>query len=148
MAIDLQFIQSPDGEWDIDFENGDFKMTDGLDTALYLSIFGEARASRSQIRDSRLRRGHFTNIFSNIEGYEIGNTSWINIDQGKNTTNNLNQIIDQWNNGIKWMIDDNIISKAEIKADNLGSSIIAEINITSKSQQDSNYYNLFINTFN
>ena len=77
MAIDIQFVQDEDGDWDIDFENGDFKLTDGLDTALYLSIFGEKRATSSEVAIPELRRGHFTNEFSSVENYQIGNTAWI-----------------------------------------------------------------------
>ena len=51
MTIDIKFKQIA-GDWDIDFLNGDIEMTNGLDTALYLSVLAEKRASLSQVSES------------------------------------------------------------------------------------------------
>lgn len=148
MARDIEFIQDDDGNWDIDFASGDFKMTDGLDTALYLSIFAEKRASASEVTVPQLRRGHFTDEFSSVEGYQMGNTSWIEIDQAKDTDSNVSLIESKWTEGLSWMIEDNIVAKTSVSAIKESGSITAEINLTNQSEQDSSYFNLFINTFN
>jgi phage gp46-like protein len=147
MARDIKLFQDEDNNWDIDFENGDFALTDSLDTALYLSVFAEKRASETQVTVPLLRRGHFTNEFSLVEDYQIGSLFWLYSYQAKNTDSNLSLIEGTVNEGISWMIEDNIISDVEVTGAKKGSGINLEINLTNKSQSDSNYYNLFINTF-
>ncbi len=148
MAQDIELSQDETGNWDINFENGDFALTDGLDTALYLSVFAEKRASDTQVTVPILRRGHFTNEFSLIDNYQIGSLLWLYIDQAKNTDQNLSLIEGTVNEGLQWMLDDNIVSNIEVAGSKELGGVDLEINLTNKSQDDSNYYNLFINTFN
>lgn len=147
MARDIKLLQDTNNNWDIDFENGDFALTDSLDTALYLSVFAEKRASETQVTVPLLRRGHFTNEFSLVEDYQIGSLFWLYSDQAKNTEANLSLIEGAVNEGISWMIEDDILSDVKVTGTKEGSGIGLEINLTNKSQNDSNYYNLFINTF-
>lgn len=147
MARDIKLKQDSNSCWDIDFLNGDFELTDGLDTALYLSVFGEKRASRSEVTEPTLRRGHFTNEFSAIQDYEVGSKLWLFIDQAKNTESNLLSIENTVSEGLSWMIDDNIISDSEVEAQRVDGGVEININLTNQTQEDSNYYNLFINTF-
>lgn len=147
MARDIKLLQDTNKNWDIDFDNGDFALTDSLDTALYLSVFAEKRASETQVTVPLLRRGHFTNEFSLVEDYQIGSLFWLYSDQAKNTQDNLSLIEGAVNEGISWMIEDNILSDVKVTGTKEGSGIGLEINLTNKSQNDSNYYNLFINTF-
>ena len=88
MTIDIKFKQIA-GNWDIDFLNGDIEMTNGLDTALYLSVLAEKRASLSQVSESTLRRGHFANDFNDIIGYQVGCLLWLYAKQAKNFEINL-----------------------------------------------------------
>lgn len=147
MARDIKLFQDQQNNWDIDFENGDFALTDGLDTALYLSVFAEKRASETQVTVPLLRRGHFTNEFSLVEGYEVGSLLWLYTDQAKNTDDNLFLTETTVTEGLSWMVEDSLIAKSEVSATKDGSNVAIEINLTNKSQKDSSYYNLFINTF-
>ena len=146
MAIDIKFKQDSNNDWDIDFTNGDFEMVSGLDTALYLSVFGEKRAAASQVTEPTLRRGHFTNEFSNVEGYEVGSLMWLYTSQSKNTESNMSLMQDSVTEGLKWMIEDEIISKTDIAATRTISGITLDINLINKLQKDSKYYNLFVAT--
>ena len=148
MSSDIKLIQDEKGAWDIDFANGDFELTNGLDTAIYMSVLCEKRASSSEVTEPRLRRGHFANEFSTVQGYEIGSKLWLFTKQAKNTESNLADIEDTVKNGLQWMIEDSIVSKVEVKATKLVSQIKIEVNLTNKTKEDSNYYNMFINTFN
>ena len=114
MAIDLKFKQDSNGDWDIDFANGDFELTDGLDTAVYMSVFCEKRASSSQVSEPNLRRGHFTNEFSKKEGYQVGSFFWLYTEQAKNIDSNLRLIEGAIGDGLAWMIEDNIFSKTKV----------------------------------
>ena len=137
MAIDLKFKQDSKGNWDIDFANGDFELTNGLDTAIYMSVFCEARASASQVSEPTNRRGHFTNIFNRVEGYQVGSLLWLYTTQSKNTESNLKLI---------WMIEDGLISKIEVTATKSGTGVDLNIGLINELQKDSKYYNLFLAT--
>jgi phage gp46-like protein len=147
VSSDIKLKQDENGNWDIDFANGDFELTDGLDTAIYLSVLSDKRAAISEVREPILRRGHFTNEFSSIEGYEIGSKLWLYTEQAKNTEDNLLLIENAILDGLKWMIDDNITSKTQVVVTKGGNRVNIEVNLTSKTQEESNYYNMFINTF-
>jgi phage gp46-like protein len=146
MAIDLKFKQDSNGDWDIDFANGDFELTDSLDSAVYMSVFCEKRASSSQVSEPNLRRGHFTNEFSKIEGYQIGSLFWLYTQQAKNTDSNLRLLEGAVSDGLAWMIEDNIFSKVKVKATRSISTIKLEIELINKLQKNSRYYNLFAAT--
>tara|TARA_R110000787_G_scaffold11537_1_gene38112 strand:+ start:4702 stop:5142 length:441 start_codon:yes stop_codon:yes gene_type:complete len=146
MAIDLKFKQDSKGNWDIDFANGDFELTNGLDTAIYMSVFCEARASASQVSEPTNRRGHFTNIFNRVEGYQVGSLLWLYTTQSKNTESNLKLIEGAVFNGLKWMIEDGLISKIEVTATKSGTGVDLNIGLINELQKDSKYYNLFLAT--
>ena len=146
MAIDLKFKQDCKGNWDIDFANGDFELTNGLDTAIYMSVFCEARASSSQVSEPTNRRGHFTNIFNRVEGYQVGSLLWLYTTQSKNTESNLKLIEGAVFNGLKWMIEDGLISKIEVTATKSGTGVDLNIGLINELQKDSKYYNLFLAT--
>jgi phage gp46-like protein len=143
MAIDLKLKQDSNGDWDIDFANGNFELTYGLDSAVYMSVFCEKRASSSQVSEPNLRRGHFTNEFSKIEGYQVGSLFWLYTQQAKNTDSNLRLLEGAASDGLAWMIEDNIFSKVKVKATRSISTIQLEIEPINKLQKNSRYYNLF-----
>lgn len=147
MSSDIKLKQDDDGNWDIDFANGDFELTDGLDTAIYLSVLADKRAASSEVREPILRRGHFTNEFSSVEGYEVGSKLWLFTEQAVNTEDNLLSIENAVLDGLKWMVDDNITSKTQIIVTKGGSRVNIEVNLTNQTQEESTYYNMFINTF-
>ncbi len=148
MTRDIKLIQDDKGAYDIDFSNGDFDLTDGLDTAIILSIFDEKRATKTQISESLLRRGHFTNEFSDVETYEVGSRQWLFTEQAKNSESNLSLLENSIRDGLQWMLQDNIISNITVEASKSEGNINLEINLEGKSKDDSTLYNTFINTFN
>lgn len=147
MARDIKLIQDKRNSiWDIDFENGDFALTEGLDTALYLSVLGEARASESQVANPVLRRGHFTNIFSDVQDYEIGSLLWF-FSQQPNTESNKTLTEDSIRKSLQWMLDDSIVSNAEVLVSRNSNGYKVDVSLTNQEQDQSNYYDLFIKTF-
>lgn len=146
MARDIKLFQDKDGNWDIDFENGDFALTEGLDTALYLSVLGEARASESQVANPVLRRGHFSNIFSKVQGYEIGSLLWF-YSQQPNTESNKTLAEDSVRESLQWMLDDSILSNTNVSLSRNSIGYNIEANLTGQDQNSGNYYDSFIRTF-
>ena len=147
VSSDIKLTQDDNGGWDIDFADGDFELTNGLDTAIYLSVLADKRASVTEVTEPILRRGHFTNEFSDVEGYEVGSKLWLYTEQAKNTEDNLLLIESSVLDGLRWMIDDNIVSKTQVVATRGSSRVNIEVNLTNKTQEESTYYNMFINTF-
>lgn len=148
MAIDLKFNQDSLGKWHLDTENGDLKKTDSLDTAIYISLFGEKRASISQVSEPTLRGGHFSNEFSEVPGYEEGCLFWLYTSQATLTDKVLAKINDSVRNGLKWMVEDKIITKVNSVVTKVNGGVNIEVNIKNGFEKDSKYYNLFVNLTN
>jgi len=142
MSIDLK-INNTNGFWDLDIENGDLAKTDSLDTAIYMSVFCEKRAEK--ISDPMNRRGHFTNQFAPVSGYQVGSLLWLYTEQAKNTDSNLSLIQSSVRDGLKWLIDDKIISKINVSTTKKESSVNIDIELINQRQSNSKYYNLFVN---
>jgi len=148
MAIDFKFKQDELGKWDIDFAGGDIETTQGLDSAIYLSILSENRASASQIKDARLRRGHFTNEFNNIQNSEVGSLVWYYSGQVVNTQSNASLIQDAIADSLSWILDQGIASDLEVSVEKKGSGLNIDIELISELTPENQYYNLFFNTVN
>ena len=148
MAIDFKFKQDEFGNWDINFAGGDIETTQGLDSAIYLSILSENRASASQIKDARLRRGHFTNEFNNIQNSEVGSLVWYYSGQVVNTQSNASLIQDAIADSLSWILDQGIASDLEVSVEKKGSGLNIDIELISELTPENKYYNLFFNTVN
>ena len=142
MAIDLK-INDAKGYWDLSIENGDLAKTDSLDTAIYMSVFCEKRAEK--INNQINKRGHFTNLFSLVSGYQVGSLLWLYTEQAKNTDANLSLIQSSIKDGLKWLIEDKIVSKINVSANKADTGVNIEISLINKLQSNSKYYNLFLN---
>ena len=91
------------------------------------------------------KRGHFTNQFSPVSGYQVGSLFWLYTEQARNTDANLSLIQSSIKDGLKWLIEDKILSKIEVNATKSGAGVNVEINLINKLQSNSKYYNLFVN---
>ena len=74
---DILLEQDEDNIYDISFENGDFKLTDGFDTAIVLSLFTDARADSSEVSEPILRRGWIGNEQNENEDDNFGSKIWL-----------------------------------------------------------------------
>jgi phage gp46-like protein len=147
MTRDVKLFQRPSSLFDIDFENGDIALTDGLDTALYMSVFCEQRALSTEVSDPLQRRGHFTNDFSDIDGYEVGSKFWLYTARATNTERNaelLQKTVRE--DGLQWMIDDAIVKDVAIDITRVSDKVTLDIKLTTI-QDDTLYYQTFLNTF-
>lgn len=99
--VDALLELTPAGYYDISFSDGDIKKTKGLTTAIFLSIFTDARASASQIEQPERRRGWIGNIGNQVE---MGSTNWI-YEQARLTNATTNGLIDSTRTALQWLID-------------------------------------------
>lgn len=75
-AIDVRFNQD-NGYFDFDIaEDGDFELTEGLDTALPITFYTNQRADASENKNSLNRGGWYGNLLS-IYSTEIGSKIWL-----------------------------------------------------------------------
>lgn len=144
MSRDIKLNQDK-GYFDISFKNGDIETIDSLETALYMSILSERRATGSEVPNSILRRGHFTNEFNDIRGYEIGSKLWLYTDNNINTEENEELLKGAIKDSLNWLIEDKICKEINIESTINKDSINLNIELVGESQDNSQYYNLFIN---
>ena len=91
------------GQVDIDIQNGDIVTTNGLYTAVYLSVFCESR-------DKEQGGGWFGDVFEDVY---TGSRLWT-LAREKRTAKVLNSAIAIVNECLEWLIDDGIAKKIEV----------------------------------
>jgi len=116
--------------FDIDFQNGDIKYCNDLKTAIFMSIFCEKRADRSQVEQIDIRRGHFANEFNLISDYEVGSYFWLYTSQNKVEESTKEDLQDTITEGLQWLIDDNYLTDIECNVDILNNQYIINITTT------------------
>lgn len=144
-GIDLA-LEQIDGVFDvsIDLATGDFKLVDGFETALTMSLFCERRADESEVPTAELRRGWWGNEVG-PEGFEIGSKLWL-LDQSRKLQKTLNDTIDFARDGTKWFIDDGHLVSIDITSGfNNGLNLDLKLN-RSNSATESFSYELWENT--
>ena len=127
--IDIE-LNNDKNLFDINFENGDIKYCKDLKTAIFMSIFCEKRADRSQVEQIDIRRGHFANEFNLISDYEVGSYFWLYTSQHKVEESTKEDLQDTITEGLQWLIDDNYLSDIECNVDILNNEYIINITTT------------------
>ncbi len=124
---DIVLEKNTNGLYDILFENGDFKLTDGLDTAILMSLLIDKRADESEVFEPELRRGWIGNEQNEDEDYDIGSKLWL-IYQARANQNTLNRAIDYAKDGLIWMINDGLIKDVQVTGEIENENIILTVN--------------------
>ena len=111
--IDVKLIIDADGRFDISFTEGDFTLEDGFDTALYASLFTDARAPANLVPVPEHRRGWMGDIVSPVEGRSLGGLLWL-VDQRRLTQDTLNDSISYARKSVKWFIEDKWLNGIDV----------------------------------
>jgi len=98
--IDVE-LNKDQGYYDISFENGDFKKIKGMDTAIWLSIFTDARASESQVTSPEDRRGSINDLNNPVE---MGSLNWL-YEQARLIRATVNGLMDTTKTCLSWLVD-------------------------------------------
>lgn len=143
MTIDL--ILNPYGQtYDITLsEEGDLGNGDFLDTSILYSIYGERRASESEVPISSLRRGWIGN-----EGkdFENGSKGWL-FEQARRTQSNLNELAGVLQDSLSWLVDDGFLERVNVRVFLESGFTKAHISLYRfNSEVDHRYYLLWENT--
>lgn len=150
MAIDLKLTEdSTNGLYDVSFLNGDFETVNSFDTSLTVSLFGDARATESQIPQAHLRRGWWGNEFDDdFPIYQLGSRLWL-LHQARNTQDTLNSAIDFTKESLQWLVDKGHAKSVEVTGQRTTNNITLAITINrGNSVVETRYYDLWDNTGN
>lgn len=110
---DIKLEQSIPGIFDVVIENGDLACTQGFETAIWVSLFTDARASASQVLNPKYRRGWPGNMVSPVENRQLGGLLWL-VDQRRLNQATLNEAIDYANDSLSWFVEDGLVKKVEV----------------------------------
>lgn len=125
---------------DISIENGDFKIENGFDTAILVSLLTDARAPESKVIRPEDRRGWLGNIESQVDGRDLGGLLWLS-DQRRLNQDTLNEVVDYARKALAWFVEDTIALRVTVTGEIVPISGIAlSIDIVSLEGITSNYY--------
>lgn len=135
MSLDIALAKNSDGYYDIDFSStGDFVLTNGLDTAIQMSVLCEKRADESEVIRSDYRRGDWSDTLNEVDGYEVGSKLWL-LDSARTNEESINNGVDSINDGLQWMIDDLLVQSVEASGNLTTRGITFTVDITQKDNQ-------------
>ncbi len=134
------------GYHDIGFTNGDFTLTQGLETALLMSVYCEKRADASEVPASEMRRGWWGNLVLGYGDYEIGSKLW-ELEQARKDNVTLGLTKTYTVDGFQWLIADNLAKEIKVDSSFIVNGIQIEIDIViSQNKTISESYELWQNT--
>jgi len=145
MKTDLKLVREVGTNiYDIDFDSdGDFLMIEGLDTSILMSVFGEKRATASELIEPIFRRGDWSNELNDVIDYQVGSLYWL-LEQARADQESLNLAIDALEDGLSWMIDDALVKEVSVDGDIIDNEMILRIELTQKNDQIDTYrFNAF-----
>jgi phage gp46-like protein len=138
MSLDLKLTADANDVYDIGFtSSGDLEMTDGLETAILMSILCEKRTDASEIINPKYRRGDWSNELNDVEGYEVGSKLWL-LDQARVNQESFNVGLDALQEGFEWMLEDDLVKSVEIDGE-FDSNISYDIDITKQDDKINRY---------
>jgi phage gp46-like protein len=107
---DYALILDDEGRIDIDFASGDIVPDEGLETAVLISLFSDARATEDQIpaidRDGDLR-GYWGDVRPQVAGDQTGSLLWV-LKRAKQLNQTLADAREYAQKSLKWLMDDGI----------------------------------------
>jgi len=132
--------------YDISFVNGDFALTDGMETALLMSVFCEKRASASEIPAPELRRGWWGNTVYGFDNYEIGSKLWL-LEQARRDNITLGLAKTFTADCFQWLIEDNNAQGINVDSSFIVNGIRIDVDIViSQNKTISKSFDLWQNT--
>lgn len=111
--VDLAFVMTEEGYFDLAIEDGDFVTTDGFDTALLMSIFCHKRASASEVGFPQNRRGWWGNEALGFDNYNIGSKLWL-LEQARNNKETLNDAKTYTEDSLTWFLTDRFLDNTVV----------------------------------
>jgi len=120
-------LEKSDEYFDISFEDGDFKLTEGLDTSIIMSLLVDIRAEASEVTEPSLRRGWIGNEQNDDPDHEVGSKLWL-LEQARNNQNSINRGISSATECFQWFLTDEIAKDVNVSGESTSSDKI-ELNV-------------------
>lgn len=118
MAEDIKIIYDKETDsFDIDYSNGDLVREDGLESAVLISLFSDARVSSDEADDPEDLRGWWGDLTT--EDDQIGSKLWL-LQRSKTVKDNLTKARRYIEQALQWMIDDGVAIKIEAETFRFG----------------------------
>lgn len=100
----------------LQLENGDLKVEQGLETAVIISVFSDQRVTNEELPPGiEFKRGWWADLFPEVEGDRIGSKQWI-LNRSTNTLETVAQLENLVRESLQWMLDDGVASAIEVSA--------------------------------
>lgn len=108
--VDLAYEQDDEGVFDlvIDEDMADFETTDGLESAIVVSLFSDRRAYRDEVGDPMKRRGWIGDLVSGVPGDLHGSGIWL-YEQSRLTQEVVTGIRQEAEQALEWMIQEGLV---------------------------------------
>ena len=126
---DIAYEQDADGIFDlaVDADTRDWSMTRGLDSALFVSIFSDARAFSDEVADPMRRRGWTGDLVSDVPEDRHGSTLWFFEQARSDRSEDIRQSV---YDSLEWLIDVGLITSREVSVAPIPASRLMEIQVT------------------
>lgn len=111
---DLAYGQDADGHYDlvIDDEAGDFAVTQGLDSAIFVSLFSDRRAREDEVADPLRRRGWIGDLVAEVAGDVHGSGNWF-YEQARLDDDTRLGLRDESEAALDWMVAERLARTVE-----------------------------------
>lgn len=107
---DLAYEQDDEGIFDliIDEDQADFETTDGLESAIVVSVFSDRRAYKDEVGDPMRRRGWIGDLVSEVPGDLHGSGLWL-YEQSRLTQEVVTGVRQEAEQCLEWMIQEDLV---------------------------------------
>jgi phage gp46-like protein len=102
---DLKKVMNADGLFTLSLVNGDFEVIDGMETAVLVSLYTDARLDESEVKTPLMRSGWIGNIMT--QGRQLGGKLW-KFENSPVTTSYLANAKEATQRSFDWMINDKV----------------------------------------
>lgn len=99
---------------DLARDGGNILTTDGLESAVLISLFTDRQADPSDVPKDMGLRGFWGDEFAEVEGDKIGSRLWVLLRSAKYTQDFRLKGIGFAQESLKWMIDDGIAESIDV----------------------------------
>lgn len=135
--------------FDISFKDGDIELDDSFNSTIITSLFSDARADESEIKQPQNRRGFWGDEISDDPTDPYGSKLWL-LDQSRLTDNTVLNARDYARLSLNWFVKTGLSRLIEVKVTKFGLSTIRLFIkiINNDNSVEQKYYDMWRNTGN
>lgn len=124
--VDLKLKANEKGIFDIQWnDEGDFLMTDSIETAVIMSVLCERRAKEYEVAVPTYRRGWIGNLLYSDKGEENGSGVWL-YEQNRLNSVTINGVRDEVDKSLVWLVNDRV-NEINVKSTPINGKILVSI---------------------